>query len=111
MTQRHLNQTLTYWPPAAAGATNIYGKPASGSPVQYSCRWEDRSEQIQGKGGEQFVSKSRVFLNEQVEIDGYVYLGTSAASDPSLVDGAQEIQQVARQPDLRNIRSLTVLYL
>lgn len=108
MGQRHLNQTLTYWPP---GDTDAYGKPISGSPVQKSCRWEDRLEQVQNKSGEQITSRTRIFLNDDVDIDGYVFLGTTNESDPTSVVGAAEIQAKGRQPDLRGLRSLTVVYL
>lgn len=111
MSQRHLHQTLTYWAPSAPGSTNLYGKPTSSAPVQLKCRWEDRTEQLKSKTGEEFVSKSRVFLEEDVSIDGYVFLGVSAVADPSGLQGAWEIQQKARQPNLRNLRNLTVLYL
>lgn len=106
--QRHLHQTLTYWPP---GEDDRYGKHQSGAPVQLPCRWEDRTDEIQGKEGQQVTSRSRVFVEGDVDIDGYLYLGTSNAPDPSQVDGAYEIQAKAHQPDLRNVRELTVLYL
>lgn len=108
---RHLNQTLTYWAPSAVATTDLYGKPTFSAPVQLSCRWEDRTEQLKDKKGEEFISKSRIFLNDDVDLDGYVFLGTSVSITPSLLTGAYEIQQKGRQPDLRNIRNLTVLYL
>lgn len=108
MSLRNLNQTLTYWPP---GAVDRYGKPQPGSPVQKPCRWEDRSDQIISKTGQEIVSKSRVFLAEDVDIDGYVYLGVSSASDPTTVSGAQQIQAKSKHPDLRNLRQLVTLYL
>lgn len=108
MGQRHLHQTLTYWPPSAE---DRYGKPVSGTPVQKACRWEDRTDEVQSKTGQQVTSRSRVFLDDDVDIDGYVYLGVSDATDPTTVDGAYEIQAKGRQPDLRGLRQLTVLYL
>lgn len=106
---RGFNQTLTYWAPSTK--TDLYGKPASSTPVQFKCRWEDRREQLKDKKGEELISKSRVFLIEDVEEDGYVFLGVSTEADPTTVKDAWEIQCKARQPDLRGLRNLTVLYL
>jgi len=111
MSQRHLNQTLTYWAPSAKDSTNLYGKPTSSAPVQLRCRWEDRNEQLRNKSGEEFISKSRVFVEEVIDIDGYVFLGTSVTSDPVSEPEAKEIQAIGRQPDLRGLRNLTVIYL
>lgn len=109
--QRNLKQVLTYWAPSAKDSTNLYGKPTSSAPVQLQCRWEDRTEELASKNGVQFISRSRVFVNEQVDIDGYIFLGVSAQADPVNEKEAKEIQQVARQPDLRGLRNLTVMYL
>lgn len=104
-----LGQTLTYWAP---GAKDLYGKPSFSTPVQLPCRWEDKNESVINKTGEQIVSKSRVFLlNQDLDIDGYVLLGVSAAADPSILDDAREIQQIGKTPDLRNLKSLNTLYL
>lgn len=106
--QRGLNQVLTYWAP---GARDLYGKPSWSVPVQFNCRWEDRTEQVRSKHGEEFTSLSRVFLVETVDMDGYVFLGVSAETDPTVTLGAQEIQAFAKQPDLRGLRTLSVIYL
>ena len=105
---RNLKQTLTYWAP---GTLNLYGKPTWSSPVQFKCRWEDKTQQLVNKHGEEFVSMTRAFVIETVDMDGYVFLGTSSAADPTVLAGAQEIQAVARQPDLRGLNQLTVIYL
>jgi len=113
MSVRHLNQTLTYWAPPADGSTNLYGKPTSVAPVQYKCRWENKTETLQNKNGEEFTSKTRIFLDgsSAISLDGYVFLGVSAAPDPTSVAGAQEIQQTGNTPDLRGMKSLTTIYL
>ncbi len=106
---RHLHQVLTYWAPA--GTYDTYGKPLYLSPVQYNCRWEDKQQNFVNKIGTEKVSKSRIFLSEQLDIDGFVFLGTSVASDPTQVSGAREIQALGRIPDLRNLKSLTTVFL
>lgn len=108
---RRLKQTLTYWAKADVDNTDLYGKPGSVAPVQLKCRWEDHIEQVRSKSGEEFTSKTRVFLTDDVDIDGYVALGVHTEADPSVIDGAYEIQNIGKIPDLRGIQSLVVIYL
>jgi hypothetical protein len=46
-----------------------------------------------------------------VDLDGYLYLGTSAEADPGVLDDAFEIQAKTKTPDLSNLESLTTVYL
>lgn len=105
---RHFHQTLTYWAP---GALDLYGKMTYAAPVQKLCRWEEVSLTYQDKKGEERQSKTRIFLVDDLDIDGYVFLGTSAATDPTQLDGAYEIQQKMRLPDLRAVRTMTTVIL
>lgn len=102
---RQLHQTATYWAPLD---TDLFGKKTYEAPVQLTVRWEDKQELYHNKHGQQVVSKSRIFLSQNVDLDGYILLGTSVETDPVLVTGAEEIQQIARIPDLRN---LTTMYM
>lgn len=106
---RALNQTLTYWEPT--GVSDTFGKPIWKNPVQLPCRWEDKQQEIVSKTGEEVISKSRIFLLSQMNINGYVFLGESSERDPTKVDGAWEVQQVGTTPDLRNLKQLTTVYL
>lgn len=106
---RHFHQTATYW--EATGTTDIYGKPTFKAPVQLKCRWEDKVQQFINKRGTEVVSKSKVYLADQIMLDGYMFLGTSTEVNPIKVKGASEIQQVGVTPDLRFIRNLTTVWL
>ena len=106
---RGLNQTCTYWAPTET--RDLGGKRTYDAPVQHACRWEDRTEMYQDKQGEEKISKSKVFLIVDLDLDGYVMLGTSAASDPTVLPEAYEIQQKSKIPDLRSVTSLVTLYL
>jgi hypothetical protein len=101
--------TATYWAPSAG--TDAYGKRTFSAPVQLACRWEDKIEQIRSKTGVEYVTKSRIFLSQPVDLDGYVYFGESSQSSPYNQTGAWEIQQVGRSPDLRGLKSLTVVHI
>ena len=111
LASRHLKQTMTYWAPSST--TDINGKPTSSASVQIACRWEDRTEQLKGKNGEDIISKTRVFVDGAVNIDsdGYVALGVVVGTDPSVLDNAFEIQAIGKMPDLRAVKQLKVLYL
>ena len=101
-------QDATYWAP---GDKDLFGKVSFTTPVQMKCRWENRMESIQSKTGEEYVSKSRVFLAVNVDLDGYLYPGLTSELNPIGLDGAQEIQAVGRVPDLRNTQTLYMAYL
>lgn len=102
-------QTLTYWEPDTG--TDRYGKPVWKTPTTRKCRWEDKTQQVQSKKGEEIVSKSRVYMSEDCHIDGYLLLGTSSTADPTNVEDAMEVQAVAKTPSLSSLESLTTVYL
>lgn len=107
-TGRAFNQDATYWAPAGR---DKYGKQTFTAPVTKKVRWEDKQEEIVDKVGEQKLSKSRVFLQEDIDIDGYLFRGVSAASTPLGLANALEIQGVGRTPNLKANKQLYVAYL
>jgi hypothetical protein len=106
--ERNLRQDVTYWGP---GTKDGYGGVTFAAPQVFKCRWEDKLEKIVNQLGQEIVSKSRIYLNNDVAVDGYLFLGTSAASDPKTVAGAREIVAIGSIPDLRNLRTLRVAFL
>lgn len=109
MLDRGFNQTATYWSPT--GANDKYGKPTLNSPVQITCRWEERQTQIMSKMGVLTISKARIFTKSAIDMDGYLALGTHTEADPRPLDTAFQVQQVSSMPNLRNLQSLTTVYL
>ena len=105
---RNLRQDITYWAPA--GQSEFGGIDWS-DPVILKGRWEEMAEEIQDKNGNQIVSKARVFLGEGVLINGYLAKGEYFDEDPTTLDDAFEIKQLAKTPDLRALNELTVAYL
>jgi hypothetical protein len=95
---RHMKQTVTYWAPLG---TNSYGARQFAAPVQLKARWEDVGELFRSPSGQEVVSKAKVFTPSAVDLGGYLYLGTSAATDPKTVANAREILSVREMPDLR----------
>lgn len=95
---RFLKQTCTYWSPGTVGAD---GRPAFGTPTTMSCRWEDRPELVVDKEGREVKAQTRIYLEEDVELGGYLFLGTSTASDPKEVEGASEIMAFSKLPSIK----------
>jgi hypothetical protein len=103
-----LNQTVTYWP---VTGHDVYGGNTFGSPETRPARWEDRADTIRDKSGVEYVTKSRVFMSQDFDLDGYLYLGTSAAANPTTVSGAYEIRQKSAIPDLSALQTLYTAFL
>lgn len=103
-------QDVTYWSPTGS---NVYGGSTYSAPLAFKGRWENKVEQFRDKSGQESSSRAKVFIPETVavDIDGYLFEGVSAAIDPLSVDGAYEIRMKAQIPDLRNLTSLTTVYL
>lgn len=95
-------QDVTYWgSPQPSG----YGGNVFTAPVTFKARWEGRAEQVFTPTGDEIVSQAVVFVPQDLDIGGYLYLGTSVAADPTAVAGAFEVKQFLKVPDLHNMRS------
>lgn len=104
------NQAITYWAPS--GSQDRYGKPNLAAPTALVGRWEDEQRTVVNHKGEDVVSKARIFFADQViDVDGWLYLGTSVVVDPASVAGASQVLAVSRTPDLSNMEALTTVYL
>ena len=104
---RNMPHDVTYWPPSG---TDKYGKTTFDAPVAIRGRWEDKVQVIQAKDGSQKTSMSRVAVSQPIDVDGFLFLGTTNEANPK-VAGAKEIQAVGRQPDLRGLTNLNIAYL
>lgn len=107
MFSQSLHQFVTYWGPTGS---DVYGNTTFSAPDVRKARWEDKAEMIRNKTGGEYVTKSRVFMDKDFDIDGYLLLGESAAVDPRTVT-AYEIQQRARTPDISSLKNVFVAYL
>lgn len=103
-----MNQAVTYW---AQTGYDLFGKGTFSSPVALDARWEDSAELFIDKHAQETVSKSKVFLAQDISLEGYLLLGTSVAADPTVVPLAYEVRQIKRIPDLRNLQQLYVAIL
>lgn len=74
---RELKQTCVYWPKGSV-PFGEFGTPTRGALSEINCRWEDKAEEFVDAKGTQFVSRAIVYVGQDVEVGGLLYLGTSA---------------------------------
>ncbi len=99
-TQRNLKQVITYWAPGGRDQQNVLSYDA---PVLIKGRWIEATENLIDGSGEEIVSKSQVFLADEVQEEGYLALGDFTDIVDPRTDGvnAELIQAYSSAPDLR----------
>lgn len=99
-----------YWAPASEESIDRYGEGGFLEAVELDCRWEDVVELIQLPNGEQFASKSTVYVDIDLALGGILWHGLLVAKplDPPL---ANKIQHKMSIPNLRNKETLRGVYL
>ena len=101
---RNLKQDFVYWgnpqPDGLGGYTfDDY--------VQLKCRWEDRNVKFTNPNGDEEVSKAIIYLAQDVEMKGWLFLGvlsdiSSANQDaPQNITGAYEIRAFNKIPNIK----------
>ena len=99
-------QTAVYWgnptPDGRGGKT-------FDTAVEIACRWQNKVEKVGRVGGtesEVIISNAQVFVIQDVEELGYLYLGVlddlDSDPDPLEVGGAYEIKKFEKSPALRH---------
>jgi len=91
---------VTYW---GSPVVDGWGVRTFVAPVVLKCRWEQHAEQFLDFTGTLSVSNAVVFVPVAVDLGGYLYLGISAASDPTTLHDAYPIRQLHEIPDLRKM--------
>jgi hypothetical protein len=105
---RTCTQVAVYW---GSPTNDGYGGKTFASPSEIFCRWEDRNEIFVASNGDEAVAKSVVYVLQDLENEGYLYLGTldelydSVESSgttlvPSEIEGAQIIKRFDKTPAL-----------
>ena len=100
-------QSITYWHTSPDG----YGGFTFGAPTAIEGRWEDKNQLFLNLKGEEEVSSSIIYTDQQLTIGDYVYEGTSVAANPAALDGAKRIRQLNKTPSLNGSRALYKAYL
>jgi len=110
---RLCTQTAVYW---GSPVDDGYGGKTFADPVEISCRWEVSTEVLMDDAGVEFSSRARVFLTQDVEKEGWLYLGDlddldSNPDDPKDVEGAYEIRRFDKKPNISGVEFLRIAYL
>jgi hypothetical protein len=103
-----MKQTATYWAP---GPRDMTGNTSFRAPVTVLCRWQDATELFIDAQGREKTSSAIVYVPEPLALEGYLFLGVSAAANPKLVAGAKEIRNIAASPNLAQSIKLNKVWL
>lgn len=105
---RTCKQVAVYW---GSPVNDGYGGKTFADPVEIFCRWEDKNEIFEAPNGDEAVSKSVVYVLQDLDQEGYLYLGTlddllesggesTGELVPSEIEGAQIIKRFDKTPAL-----------
>lgn len=100
-------EKITYWAP---DSENEYGVASFSDPIHINGRWEDRAELVRSPSGDEFTSKSVVFLDTDIQPDGYIARGHVETANPHEANG-QEVRTVARVRNMRHSDQEIKVYL
>ena len=114
-----LKGTCTYWPPGSEGSGSVdfddYGQPIYSTPVEISCRWEEKAVEFIAPDGTMQVSQAVVYVSIDVSPRG-VLINESLANvgdldNPKNNDGAWEIKRFDKLPNFKGTEYLRTAYL
>ena len=99
----NLIQTAVYW---GSPTSDGYGSFTFDAPLEINVRWEDRTQLFIDRTGAESKSLAVVYLGQDVDIGGWLFLGELADIDsgltdtPHLVPDAREIRGFKKIPSL-----------
>lgn len=107
-----LEMDAVYWPP---NGQDEFGTPAFGSPIDLKVRWEDVTETFMNAKGEAKTSKSKVYVGQDVQEEGALWLGTVATltnpTKPFAQPNAWQISAFSKIPTLNAKQFLRIAWL
>lgn len=95
LNERH--QTATYWgnPVSDGMGGNSYNAPKT-----LAVRWQEQLELFKSPSEESRTNKAKVWVGEKVDIGGYLLLGTSNETDPTVLNNAFKISNYVEIPSV-----------
>ena len=117
---RMCNQTVVYW---GSPLNDGYGGKVFANPVEIQCHWEDVLQTVRKAQGEEIMSKSVVYPLQDLDEEGWLFLGTlddlydlaessfGAISNPLKFDGAYEIKRFDKLSNLKATEYVRKAYL
>ncbi len=106
-------QTAVYWGnPVNDGSGGF----VFDEPVEIKCRWEDKTQIVNDSDGSEVVSDSFILTNEDLDENGYLFLGTlddldsDEWDDPKSKSGAKAILSKSKIPMIKSTKEFVRLY-
>lgn len=97
-----LKQTAVYW---ATPLPDGWGGQTYSDPVEISVRWENKSEMFIDSKGNEVRSRSIVYVSQDIDISGYLFLGKlidlDSSQDPDTQTGAYQVKSFTKVPNLK----------
>ncbi len=87
--ERLCTQTAVYW---GNPVNNGSGGFTFDEAIEINCRWEERNEIFLSRDGNEWSAKSVVYLTQDVDEDGMLYLGTLNDLDSTEIDHPKTIE-------------------
>jgi hypothetical protein len=100
---RTCTQTAVYW---GTPVNDGQGGKTFADPVEIYCRWEEIMQIVSDSKGNEITSRALVYLTQDVDEDGMLYLGTlddldsAQEADPMGTQGAYTIKRFEKLPAL-----------
>lgn len=94
-------QDAVYWGPPVPDGNGSFTWP---SPVAIKCRWDAVEGEVVGPRTQDVQYQSTIYVDQEVEIDGYLFLGTLSdvgTDDPTEIAGARRIVGYSESPNFR----------
>lgn len=98
-TLRNLREDITYW----VATPSTYGGFVFSTPTTLKGRWEEKAMLFRDSTGDEVTSEAVVYLDTDVNVGDFLFHGSSAAADPTTVQGTKQIRQFSKIPDLRHV--------
>ena len=95
-------QKATYWGSPTQGG---FGGITFAAPKEIMVRWEERVESFITVDGVEHKSKAIVHTMQDCDLGGYLAKGAHAGTNPTVIDGAYQIQRSDEIPDLRGLNT------
>ena len=101
---KNLKQTAVYWgnPQSDGSGGHTYD-----DPVEIDVRWQHKQELYVDTNGQEVKSAAIVYTDQDIDMDGYLFLGSLAdlssaeEGDPQTVDDAYRVGAFSKTPNLK----------
>lgn len=100
LARRVRRQSAVYW---RKTGTDSFGKPQFAAPADVKVRWTDQAQELTDQKGDKIVSRSIVFVGQDMTTGDVIKLGTVATLTPGKAPlqqpGAYEIRMFRKIPN------------